>query len=154
MESKLLHMHPAPARFPGSRCVICGKSLEEVGGRRIIAQEARGILIADKPTKGGSHPVHKSVKIDSLPLYLTIWGEKEMWCDKTIKRAVQVVSNGKKPWFCQICGKRDCSVCGQPINYPVASDVLYDNGGSSHCMIIPCDPGCINPACEKYKDWW
>jgi len=43
-------------------------------------------------------------------------------------------------------------VCGEPINYPVASDVIYDDGRIYHCMIIPADLGCINPNCVKYRD--
>lgn len=140
-------------RSPASHCVICGKSIEEIGGRRIISQRDKGLYISSQPTKGGSHAVHKSVKVDPLPLYVTIWGEKAFWNDETINRAIQIVKQGECPWFCQICGTRACYLCGQPINYPVASEILYDSGGSSHCPIIPHDPGCINPACKRYKDW-
>lgn len=147
-----------PSAFlPDSCCVICGKTLAEVGGQRIIAQKLRGISTSNKFLGGGNpkYP-HKSFKLNSSstsPLYLVIWGEVSIWSEASIQRAIDAFHNGKRSWFCQICGQRVCSTCGAPINYPMGSDVLKDDGASSHCGIFPFDPGCINPECRNYRDW-
>ena len=143
-----------PVPSPASHCVICQKSLDEVGGKRIVAQQLRGVIIS-KEYRGGGNPdyPYRSFKISPTPLYLTVWGEMSMWPEDAIQRAVDDFQKGKASWFCQICGKRACSVCGAPINYPMGSDILNDNGSSSHCGIMPFNPGCINPRCKNFKEW-
>ena len=46
-----------------------------------------------------------------------------------------------------------CPECGAPLNYPMGSDVLYDNGCSSHCPCLPVNCGCSNPNCKHYREW-
>ena len=75
------------------------------------------------------------------------------WTDEAIERVRQDYLAGFRPWLCQKCTGRVCRKCGVPINYPLGSDVLYDNGCSSHVPILPFDPGCSNKACESYKEW-
>lgn len=144
-----------PVFLPDSCCVICGKSIAEVGGRRITAQKFRGIMISNKYL-GGGNPAYpyKSCKLNSSstsPLYLVTWGELSMWSKSSIQRAIEAFHKGKRSWFCQICGRRVCSTCGAPINHPVLSDVLNNDGSNPHCGMIPCDPGCKNPSCTNYK---
>lgn len=141
--------------LPSDRCVLCGKTLEETGGRRLVANKLRGICLSNKFKGGGDadYP-YQSVKLDdSEVVYLLVWGEKEKWTLEAIARAKSEYLNGRRPWFCQVCGERTCSECGAPINLPMGSDVLSDNGCSSHVTIFPFDPGCINPECKKYREW-
>jgi len=140
--------------LPDEQCVICGKTIEEVGGQRIASQPRRGIWFS--PTyKGGGNPAapHKSIKLNEAPLYLVVCGEKEMWTDLAIERAVSSYRRGRRAWFCQVCGHRTCSTCGAPINLPMGSEILHTNGSITYCNIIPFNPGCINPACKNYKDF-
>ena len=147
-------MNTKPKRLPDSHCVICEKSLDEVGGTRLKAQQFRGWAFSDKYTGGGNKDYpRKSYKLASphLPAYLVVWGE--MWDEKSIQRAISALNNNKTPWFCQVCGVRTCQICNQPINYPMGSDLLTDEGCSPHVPIHPFNPGCINKKCSNYKEW-
>ncbi len=139
-------------RIPAQKCVICQKTIEEVGGRRIVAQSFRGSGISKTYQGGGNKDYpYRSFKISDWDnRYLVVWGE--FWTDESIQLALKTIRNGKSPWFCQKCGYRRCSECGEPINIPAASDVIDDHGNVRHCMIFPVDLGCINPKCKKYKD--
>jgi len=142
-------------RPPAETCIFCNKKLKEVSGKRLIAQQLRGIALTNKKHGGGNKDFpHQCFELFSDPLiYMDCWGEKEKWTDSAIASAKSSYLNGKRPWFCQICGERKCSECGSPINYPMGSDILYGNGCASHASIHPIDPGCTNPNCNKYKDW-
>ncbi|NOQ64919.1 MAG: hypothetical protein GQ582_10445 [Methyloprofundus sp.] len=142
-------------RPPEKTCVFCHKALNEIGGKRIIAQKFRGVALSKKKTGGGNKDYpHQSIPLFSNPnIFIDIWGEKEKWNEASIKSAKNSYLNGKQPWFCQICGERKCSHCDSPINYPMGSDILYGNGCSSHVAILPIDPGCNNSACDQYKKW-
>jgi len=138
---------------PSEKCIFCNKKISEVGGARIIAQKLRGIVLSVKyeGIVDKDYP-HQSVKLDDKSdLYVVTWGEKEKWTKSTIEKARNEFLRGLRPWFCQVCGDRKCSKCGFPFKYPMGSDILYDNGCSSHVTIFPFDPGCSNPNCEKYK---
>jgi hypothetical protein len=142
-------------RPPARTCVFCSKPLKDVGGKRLIAQQLRGVTLTNKKRGGGNKDFpHQCFELFSDPLvYMDCWGEKEKWTDSAILSAKKSYLSGKQPWFCQICGERKCSDCGSPINYPVGSDILYGNGCSAHAPIFPIDPGCSNPNCKKYKVW-
>lgn len=138
-------------KLPAASCIFCRKSIEEAGGRRLVAATI-GYRVSNWKISGGSrdHPF-RSIKFpDSESTYLVVWGQK--WTPETIRQALATLQDGKRPWFCQKCGNRKCAVCGRPLNHPSAADVLYDDGTVSHCMIIPADLGCINPKCKKYRD--
>ena len=137
-------------------CVFCNKTLDEVGGRRIVAQQLRGVSLSEKKMGGGNKDYpHRSLQLfdDCDDVYVVFWGEKELWTESAVEKVKKEYQTGYRPWFCQICGKRTCSECGAPINYPMGSDLLSAGGCSSHAPIHPFDPGCINPNCEKYKQW-
>lgn len=123
------------------------KKIEEIGGRRLIAQRLRGVTLSTKYQGGGNpdYPHQSTLLYDDLEIYNDVWGEKSMWTKEAIQRARQSYLNGRRPWFCQVCGCRACSECGAPINLPVGSDVLYENGCSSHCAILPVAPWMLQP---------
>ena len=141
------------SKLPGPTCIFCQKTIDEVGGRRLV-QTTKGIGygVYDRQIGGGSKDrPFRSIKFPDVDSkYLVVWGQS--WTTESMQRALKTLQDGKIPWFCQKCGYRQCSVCGEPINYPVASDVIYDDGRIYHCMIIPADLGCINPNCVKYRD--
>ena len=139
--------------LPSDTCIICNKHLEEVGGERIVSQQPRGITISDEyqEEENTKYPRRSFILSENPNKYLVVWGEKELWTADVIERAKAEYKRGKRSWFCQLCGKRTCGECGSPINVPMGSDILSDDGQSSHVAILPIDPGCINPKCKKYK---
>lgn len=147
--------HQQVKRLPSDACLLCGKKLEEVGGRRLVAQQGRGLKLSEKHPGGGNpdYP-YQSVKLhDNADVYVVIWGEKRTWNEAILHKAREEYLKGFQPWFCQLCGLRQCTECGSPINFPMGSDILHDDGRVTHAGIFPFDPGCINPKCEKYREW-
>ena len=139
-------------RLPGPACIFCQKTIDDIGGRRLVATtKGHGYGVYDRQIGGGSKDrPFKSMKFpDAESKYLVVWGDR--WTSESMRQALKTLLSGKQPWFCQKCGNRQCSVCGEPINYPVASDVIYDDGHIHHCPIIAADLGCINPNCRKYR---
>ncbi|WP_394754786.1 hypothetical protein [Crenothrix sp.] len=142
-------------RPPAKTCVFCDKSLEEVGGRRLVAQRIKGVKLSAECMGGGNPDFpYKSVKLfDDLKAYVVVWGEKSLWTESAVNKAKNEFLTGHRPWFCQICGVRACMQCGSPINHPSGSDVLCSDGNTTHASILPCDCGCINPTCKKYQSF-
>lgn len=143
-----------PKRLPAKTCIFCNKTIEEVGGMRIVAQKIRGVKLSNRYIGGGDKNFpHKSIKLSYSPdIYMVFWGKPEKWNQKAVKSAKDAYQKGFQPWYCQICGERKCKVCGSPINYPMGSDIVDDKGCISHIAIFPFDSGCINPKCIKYKN--
>ncbi len=138
--------------LPSDTCIVCEKSLDEVGGERIIVQIPRGIVISDteyvNSKEGCPRQSYKlSVNQDK---YLVVWGE-ELQTDDVIERAKRKYAKGKQPWFCQVCGKRTCQECGTLIKFPIGSSLLGDKGNSWRVPNLPIDPTCMNPRCKNYK---
>lgn len=140
---------------PAKTCVICNKSLAEVGGWRLVAQHLRGVKLSDKFQGGGNKDYpHQSFKLnETSDKYVVVWGEKSKWTIEAIQRVIDQYNHGFQPWFCQVCGQRVCSKCGAPINYPMGSDILENSGCKPHVPILPINPGCINSVCSEYKDF-
>lgn len=140
-------------RPPSKKCIFCNKTIEEIGGKRLTAQKTRGICLSQKLQSESNNDYPRTyIKLfDDLEIYMTVWGKEGKWTKSTIDKAKNEYLNGYQPWFCQICGKRACDICGSPQNYPAGSDILYSDGSTSHFGIFPYDHGCSNPDCEKYK---
>jgi hypothetical protein len=141
-------------RKPAPRCCVCQKTLEEIGGERITAQQVRKIFVSDKKwtaqdVRDKDNPV-ESIALDNGQ-YLIIQGWSEEKTPGIIERAKQDCDNGDHPWFCQVCGARTCHKCGHPTALPFASDLLKDDGSKPHFGVFPASPGCINPECENYR---
>ncbi len=148
-------MNEKKKRLPAKQCVLCQNPLAEIGGMRIVAQHSWEVGVTDQP-RGGGNPQYPERSIpleDGSGLFLWVKGDPSKWTDAAIERARRDYLDGVRPWLCQKCTDRVCGECGAPINYPMGSDVLYDNGCSMHIAVFPFDPGCSNKACRKYKEW-
>ncbi len=142
------------ALLPDISCLICSSTIAEIGGNRIISQKLRGVALSNKYLGGGNpdYPFTSVRLYDNNPnSYVTAWGEPDKFSGNALNRARQSFLNNLHPWFCQKCGVRTCSTCDFPLNQPVGSDVISDNGCISHVPILGVNAGCINPECKKYN---
>lgn len=138
---------------PASTCIFCDKSLDEVGGQRLTAHWSLAVFPSSKPIGGGNPKApNRPLRISSdPPVYLILRELSSRWTPEHIAKAKALFLEGKRPWFCQVCGNRCCHECGTPMRRPVGSDVLHSDGSTSHVAILGVDVGCSNPACSKYR---
>ena len=100
--------------LPARTCMVCEKPIEEIGGRRMVAQPLRGTNVFDRVIHGGFKNFHSCISLlEDRELYLVMWGEV--------------------------------------LPRPVASDYIFDDGGTVHCAILGADPGCWNLDCERHR---
>ena len=136
---------------PARTCMVCEKTIQETGGRKMVAQPLRGTNVFDRAITGGFENFHSCTGLlEDRELYLVIWGEEEFLSDDVISRIKADYLEGRRPWFCQVCGSRLCHLCGEVLPRPVASDYIFDDGGVVHCPILGADPGCWNLKCERH----
>ena len=140
-------------RLPADRCIFCGRTIEQVGGRRLIGTHTKLVTLSRR-AMGGGHPHHPDISVrlrTGEDLFLLVRGPD--WTPQRIEDARDQFLAGRHAWFCQVCGDRKCRRCGSPLNMPWAADVLYDDGCSAHVPLVPFDPGCINRSCLQYREW-
>jgi len=143
-------------RLPTRCCVLCDRTLEEVGGgKRIVWSGTIGVGLSDRPRGGGNpeFPEKSAPLDDGSGCYVLVKGRRELWTDDNIERARQAYLSGQQPWICQRCAGRVCRECGAPINYPVGADILHNSGCSTHAPVFGFDPGCTNRNCRKFRKW-
>jgi hypothetical protein len=138
---------------PAERCLLCGRSVADLKGYRIVAQKTLAIYLSKKKMQGGDkdYPEKTFMFQGQSEKYIVVRGKPELWTNEVIARATAEFTAGKHPWFCQVCANRVCSKCGSPINYPLGSDIIYDNGNIKHIAILPFKPGCSNRTCYNYQ---
>lgn len=128
--------------------MICQKKLREIGGRRLVAQQQRGVSVVPSEEAG---PDTESVP-EQPGLALRLWGGGDFDTAEVRERARQTLAEGRRPWFCQACGGRACGQCGAPLNMPMGSDCLDDEGQVTHFGNFPVRPACTNPQCNRFKE--
>ena len=138
---------------PSSHCLLCKKTIDEIGGKRVVAQKTLGSFISTT-YRGGGDPDFPdlSIKIDDAK-YILLCGKKGMWTVELIDKVKEIYLNNERPWFCQKCAGKTCHICGEILNNPIGSDVIYDDGCVLHVASLGYNPGCMNDACENYKKW-
>ena len=155
MNSLKQHYPPAPA------CIICNKTQEEVGGKRIVGSPFRSVFLSDNPDPVYSYKIDQETRAEypsisqalneQKTLFVKVRGEKEMWTKERIEKAVELFKKNLHPWFCQVCANRTCSECGSPSQWAHGCDSIYDNGDIRHSAMFPIPPGCINTNCKEHR---
>ncbi len=138
---------------PSSHCLLCKNTIDEMGGKRIVAQKTLSTF-SSKTHRGGGDPDFPdlSIRIDDAN-YIVLRGKKGMWTDELIERVKEIYLNNECPWFCQKCAEKTCHICGEIMNNPIGSDIIYDDGCVYHVAALGYNPGCVNESCENYKKW-
>lgn len=140
-------------RKPSSHCLLCEKTIDEIGGKRIVVQKTLGTF-SSKTYLGGGDPDFPELSIKmGDDNFIVLRGKKGMWTDKLIAKVKEIYSNQERPWFCHKCAYKTCHICGEIMNNPIGSDVIYDDGCISHVAALGYNPGCVNDSCENYKKW-
>ena len=134
-------------KLPAEECVLCGKTLDKVGGKRITSTQVLGVTHLDEPRQGGEYRNHS---LGSDLGYVITWGDG--WNVDAVARAVDAYQAGLRPWMCQICARRACGICGAPMALPMAAEILHDDGDVRHHMIVPLARiPCVNPECSEFR---
>jgi len=99
---------------PAMTCMVCERQIENIGGRRLVAQRSRGTNVFDHAMSEGFENFHSCTRLfDQSELYLVIWGEGRFVSSEVVTRVKAAYRVGLRPWFCQVCGSRLCSACGE-----------------------------------------
>ena len=139
-------------RTPAPSCAMCGEALEKIGGKRIVSAQERGVLLCTTQTTLGeiSAPARMqrasgAKDKDKDATFVVTCGTG--WSEESERRALDATIAGERPWICQRCALLTCARCGSPLESPIASTWLHDDGATSHLMVVPSRVSCINPEC-------
>jgi len=140
-------------RPPSLSCISCKQAISKIGGKRIVAQDSRGLRLVHKNTESIKKGKERWTEFlfPNETLVMECWGEEAFWTQQRIESAEKAFLKGEHPWFCQVCGNRKCDACGSPAQIPMRSDVIYGDGNILHTPIFPFESGCINATCNKYN---
>ena len=112
------------------------------------------LYVSEEFVAGGYQNFRQCVRLlEDRDLYFVNWGEPDIFSNEALDRARKEYLSGKRPWFCQKCGKRQCSLCGEPIGRPLASTYILDDGRTFYAALLGYNPGCVNSGCKNYRDW-
>lgn len=142
-------------RKPAKCCVVCQRTLEEVGGFRLVATPRDGIRICTPDVPIG-HIRHAARIIrlsgDFRDAIIALYG-KRLWTETVVERVREVLMAGLRPWYCQLCANIHlCPVCGTPLTKVPMSAFLEDDGRT---ISAPSFSGyvqrCPNPNCPAFE---
>lgn len=134
-------------RPPASECAICGKSLAEVGGVRLVRTLQSGLVRRHVDAPIGRLPGPAQVfplDGDHRQTLLVVWGLP--WTAAARERAIAQIHAGTQPWFCQSCSGHLCEACGSTLRRVPGADQLAEDGEMWHCPILPGPVSC--PTCQ------
>ena len=139
-------------RVPADGCAVCGQSLDDVGGRRLLTTISRALLIKGLPAGwAGQWLELRAVRLagDYRPLYVIMAGFQAT--DEVIDRARAQAQAGHTPWFCMRCAGQVCERCGALSREVPGSTFLADDGRTTYYALLPIgEPGCSDPGCEGH----
>ncbi len=131
-------------RPPASTCAVCGRSLAEVGGARLVRTLQSGLVKrhVDAPIGRLPRPA-QIIPLDGqhAQTLLVAWDLPSL--PAALQRASAQVHQGKTPWFCQRCSGHTCEECGSPLRRVPGADVLADDGDLLHDPLLPVPVVCV-----------
>lgn len=138
-------------RPPAPSCARCGEPVEAIGGKRVVGTADRGVIVCGpEMTLGELHHPAKTFRLPGKDAQFVVTYGTE-WTEEGRQRAIDAAREGLRPWLCQKCAGRTCQACGAPLEFPIASTLLNDDGAVTHLMIVPTRASCINPECKVGK---
>ena len=135
--------------LPADVCAVCGRSLDDVGGRRLLTSLHGALLIQGLPTSwDGRWRELRAVRLDEPfgQLYVVLAGFDA--ADKEMDRAGEQAQAEFTPWFCQWCAGQTCRKCGSLLGEVPGSTFLNDDGSTKYFAFLPIgEPACSNLNC-------
>jgi hypothetical protein len=143
-------------KLPTARaCLICGYSIETIGGQKLIHTTLRGTELVGKSDYHFRENLRGRIRLfEDHELTLIAWGEKQFMTEQIIERAKITYLQGEQPWFCQKCGFRTCHLCGTPLIWLAYGDYAFDDSGRGYYLKganLGASPPCVNSKCENYR---
>ena len=139
-------------RIQTSCCLLCRKTISEIGGKRIATQKTLGTYLSNM-FRGGGDPTFPefSIKLNEST-FIVLYGIKDIWTKNIITKVKEAYLNNEHPWFCQKCAGKVCQICGQILNHPVGSNVIYENGSMAYVPALGYNPGCVYYKCSNFRE--
>jgi hypothetical protein len=140
----------APTVPPAPTCLLCQRTLEEVGGTRLInCTQSRGVLIGETADIG-SFKKRKVFRLAQGGVLVLGDSDPWRWLPDEMERAREQAESGYHPWFCQACGARTCSTCGAPLRSPVGCTAMGADGTyGPYSPMLGARIPCTNPDCPS-----
>ncbi len=140
-------------RLPADGCAVCGQSLDDVGGRRLLTTISRALLIKGLPAGwNGRWRELRAVRLDDpySQLFVILAGFKAT--DEVMDRIRVQAQSGQTPWFCQRCAGQVCERCGSLEKEHPGSLFVADDGKTTYYGLLPIGyPGCSVPGCGGHR---
>ncbi len=140
-------------RRPADDCAVCGVTIEEVGGRRLITTLARALMVKGVPIQYGGRwdEIHAVRLVGQFhQFYLVLVGIP--WQEDIVIRAREQAQAGNTPWFCMRCGGQVCERCGSLTREVPGSTFLADDGKTTYYALLSIgEPGCSNLKCRGHR---
>ncbi len=138
-------------RPPADVCAVCGRTNEEVGGRRLLTTISRAILVRENPPEsGGRWTEIRAVRLEGTyhQSFVEVAGFSGL--EEILAQARAYAQTGQTPWFCQRCAGQVCQRCGSLTREVPGSTFLADDGHTTYYAMLPIgNTGCSNPKCDK-----
>lgn len=140
-------------RKPAERCAVCNSTLEETGGKRLIATPTNVISLCTIQTTLGSvrHSARTIRLTDNYRDVIVVISGEALWTDEVAERIRVVSQEGLRPWFCQRCVDHQiCKLCSTPLSRVPVADYLEDDGRTLHASFLTgFAQSCSNSACRS-----
>ena len=140
-------------RLPGPTCVMCSRSLDETGGRRIVATNNVGVSLRSIQSRLESihHPA-RTIRLEGRwrDVVVVMWGD--VWDGEVAERVRQQAQENFRPWMCQSCiGAAICPRC-LACMWPIpGADIVENDGKTKHVFVIAgMATRCRNPDCVDF----
>lgn len=138
-------------RLPFRTCVMCDRTHEECGGRRLTATPSHVVRLCGPATVVGSlhHPARTLRLAGKFRDVIVVMSGQDLWTDAVARRVERACNAGAAPWFCQRCACHSiCPLCGSPLTITPMADWIEEGGTIVHS---PAFTGhvreCPNPDC-------
>jgi hypothetical protein len=137
-------------------CLTCGRYIEPDDELPLVAQWSCGVALNNRVIRDfdRQHDYFDAYKVlDDPEAWLSIWGPEPMWNAAILRKAVRLIEEGIRPWYCYHCGGHYCAECVTPYDIPYQADFLDWKGIVDHTAHLKLRRNrCHNEGCRLYVE--